>query len=362
MKPGNTHELADIIAAVRPPRDTLMAQAQARLDNLTKPRGSLGRLEEIAVRIACIAGRVDPQLANKVVFTMAADHGVADENVSLYPKAVTEQMVYNFLRGGAAVNVLARHAGARVVVVDMGVAADIADPGETLAIRKIAYGTASMTKGPAMTRDEAIRAIRAGFEVVAEEHARRPIDIVALGDMGIANTTASSAIVSCITALPPEETTGRGTGIDDERLAWKICEIETALDVNRPDPADPIDVLAKVGGFEIGGLAGAVICAAKSGVPVVIDGFITAAAALIAVELCPAAKGYLFASHNSVEKGHLAALNWMGIEPLFDLEMRLGEGTGACLGIGIIEAAVKLMNEMATFESAGVSRETPSES
>ncbi len=330
-----------------------MAAARARQDNLTKPQGSLGRLEELSIKVAGIKGVDIPRIQHKAVVTMAGDHGVAAEGVSAYPAEVTPQMVYNFLRGGAAINVLARHVGARVVVVDMGIAVDL-EPHPELIVRKIGYGTKNMAKGPAMTRQEAIRAIETGIEIVEGEVARG-LDIVATGDMGIGNTTPSSAIVAAITGESVANVTGRGTGLDDAQLKEKIATIERALTLNRPDPTDGLDVLAKLGGFEIGGLAGVILGAAANRVPVVVDGFISGAAALIATVLCPRVADYLIAAHNSVEIGHRAMLRRMRLVPLFDLNLRLGEGTGAALGISMVEAGVKVLAEMATFAEAGVS-------
>jgi len=317
----------------------LMEEAQERLNNLTKPKGSLGRLEELARRIVGITKRKSPSLNKKVIFTIASDHGVTEEKVSLFPQEVTAQMVENFLRGGAAINVLARGVGAKVIVVDMG------------------YGTKNIAKGPAMSREEAIEAVEAGIDVFEEELKRQGIDIIGIGDMGIGNTTPSSAIVSCITGSKVEDVTGRGTGMDDEGVRNKIRVIKKALRINRPDPEDPLDVLAKVGGYEIGGLAGCILAAAKHRVPVVIDGFISTAGALIATKLSSLTKDYLIAAHRSAEKGHQIALEHLGQIPLLDLNMRLGEGTGAALGIVLAELSVKILTEMATFEEAEVSRE-----
>jgi nicotinate-nucleotide--dimethylbenzimidazole phosphoribosyltransferase len=330
-----------------------MRQAQARQDNLTKPRGSLGLLEELSVKVAGIKGVAQPRIRDKVIVTMAGDHGVAAEGVSLYPQQVTAQMVYNFLRGGAGINVLARHVGARVVVVDMGVATDL-EPHPELLTKKVAYGTKNMAQGPAMSREEAIQAIEAGIEIV-ESELSRGMDIVGTGDLGIGNTTPSSAIVAALTGAPVADVTGRGTGIDDEQLAHKVGTIERALAVNQPDPKDPLDVLAKVGGLEIGGIAGVVLGAAAHRLPVVIDGFISGAGALIAAGLAPQVKDYMIAAHLSVELGHCLVLERLGLTPLLNLNMRLGEGTGAALGISLVEAAVKVLNEMATFADAGVS-------
>lgn len=347
----------------------LMEKAQRRLDSLTKPQGSLGRLEELARLIVGITRQETPDIKNKVIFTLAADHGIAEEGVSAYPKEVTAQMVYNFLKGGAGINVLARHAGGRVVVVDMGVASKIRNPesavsaiggispeggGQIFKDRKIAFGTKNMTKRPAMTRQEAIKSIETGIEL-AEEEIRSGADIIGTGDMGIGNTAASTALAAVFTNNSVEDLTGRGTGIDDAAYKNKIAAITTALKVNRPDPGDAVGTLSKVGGFEIGGLAGIILGAASRRIPVVIDGFISGAAALTAFRIEPKVKEYLIASHCSAEKGHRIILEYMGLKPLLDLNLRLGEGTGAALGMNIIEAAVKILNEMATFKEAGVS-------
>ena len=333
--------------------NSLSEETQKRLDNLTKPQGSLGRLEDLAKQVVEITKNRNPGLKRKVIFTMAGDHGVVANNVSAFPQEVTPQMVYNFLNGGAGINVLARHVGARVIVVDMGVACDLkSDP--ALSVKKVNYGTKNMTKGPAMSKNEAIKSVENGIEVF-NEALPAGIDIVGTGDMGIGNTTPSSAIVATITGRNVEEVTGRGTGIDDKTLASKIAAIKEALKVNKPNPKDGIDTLAKVGGFEIGGLAGVILAAAAHRIPVVIDGFISGAAALIAYTLEPKTRDYMIAAHCSVEKGHKAALAFLGLKPILDLNLRLGEGTGAVLAMNIIEAGTKILNEMATFESAGVS-------
>jgi len=346
-------KLQQIIRQIEPLDAEAMRLAQARQDTLTKPQGSLGRLEELSIQVAGIQGRARPVIESKVIVTMAADHGVTEEGVSLYPQEVTVQMVLNFLRGGAGINVLARHVNVRVVVVDMGVASELL-PHPGLVVKKIAYGTRNMARGPAMEREEALRALDAGIEVVEEELAKG-MDVLGTGDMGIGNTTASSAIVAAITGAPVAQVTGRGTGVNDERLRHKIEVIERALEVNQPDPADPVDVLAKVGGFEIGGLVGAILGAAAHRVPVVLDGFIAGAVGLIAVRLAPQVREYLIAAHRSVEIGHSLVLEHLGLKPLLDLDLRLGEGAGAALGISLVEAAVKILNEMATFSVAGVS-------
>jgi nicotinate-nucleotide--dimethylbenzimidazole phosphoribosyltransferase len=344
--------LNEVIRRIQPVDESRSAGIQARLDNLTKPRGSLGRLEELARRYCLIRGTDQPRIGNKIIFTFAGDHGVAGEGVSAFPKEVTPQMVLNFLRGGAAVNVLAKHAAARVVVVDIGVDHDF-EPAEGLEIRKVGRGTRNMALGPAMTREEAERSILAGIEMV--EKYREGLDIIGTGDMGIGNTTPSSAIVAVITGTDPELVTGRGTGIDDASLKSKIAVIRKAIALNVPDRSDALDVLAKVGGFEIGGIAGLVLGGALHCIPVVVDGFISTAGALIAAELCPAAKDYLIAAHQSVEIGHRKMLEHLEQRPLLDLNLRLGEGTGAALGISLVEASVRLLTGMATFASAGVS-------
>ncbi|HBY56291.1 MAG TPA: nicotinate-nucleotide--dimethylbenzimidazole phosphoribosyltransferase [Candidatus Atribacteria bacterium] len=351
-------KIAEIIQNIKPINFELMKRAQEKLDNLTKPQGSLGRLEDFASQIVGISGTLLPRIKRKVIFVMAGDHGVAQERVSAFPQEVTFQMVYNFIRGGAGINVLARHIGAKIIVVDIGVANDFPlDQG--IIVKKIAYGTKNIAQGPAMSKEEAERAIIAGIEVFEDELNRNGIDIIGLGEMGIANTTPSSAIVACLTKSKVEEVTGRGTGIDEGQLKNKIRVIKQAIEVNHPDPEDGLDVLSKIGGLEIGGLVGCILAAASHRVPIVIDGFISCASALIAIKLAPVVKDYIFASHNSVERGHKIALEYLGKVPMFDLGMRLGEGTGATLGISFIEAGVKILNEMATFEEAGVDNKRP---
>jgi len=342
------------LAGSIPPLDEAsMAAAQARQDFLTKPQGSLGRLEALSIQLAGITGQPRPRVNRKAVIVMAGDHGVVRNGVSAFPAEVTPQMVLNFLAGGAAINVLARQASARVAVVDVGVASDFADAAGLIR-RKVAYGTADFTRGAAMTAAQAEEAIQVGVDVVGAEVAAG-LDLVATGDMGIGNTTPSAAIIAALSGRPVASVTGRGTGVDDAGLTRKIAAIETALAVNRPDPADAFDVLCKVGGLEIAGLAGVIIGAASQRVPVVIDGFISGAAAAIAVGLAPAARPYLIASHRSVEIGHAAMFELLGVRPLFDFDLRLGEGTGAALAFHVIEAACRILDEMATFGEAGVS-------
>ena len=346
-------KLKEIIKKIQSPDPVLMESAQAKLDDLTKPRGSLGRLEDLAKQMVSITGSLSPVVDKKAVLVMAGDHGVVRDGVSAYPQEVTMQMVLNFLSGGAAINVLARHIGAEVRVVDMGVVAEF-EPNPKLLDKKIAKGTNSMTDGPAMDNWQAVRSLEAGIEA-AELMIENGYNIIATGDMGIGNTTASSAITSVICNIGAEEVTGYGTGIDKGGLKKKIEAINKAIKVNNPDAGDGIDILSKVGGFEIGGIAGVVLGCAAHRIPVVIDGFISSAGALIAYIIEPECVHYMIPSHCSVEKGHRIALDHLGLKPLFDFDMRLGEGTGAAIGINITEAAVKILNEMATFSSAGVS-------
>jgi len=333
--------------------EAAMTAARQRQRRLIKPPGSLGRLEELSVQLAGITCRSVPVLREKAVVVMAADHGVTAEGVSAYPAEVTAQMVMNFLAGGAAINALARQAGARVVVVDMGVAAPVeSNPG--LLDRKIAHGTGNIARGPAMAREQAEAAVAVGQDLM-KDLAQQGVDLVGLGDMGIGNTTTASALTAALTGVKVPTVVGRGTGVDDAGLARKMAVVERALAVNRPDPSDPMGTLAKVGGFEIAGLVGVVLGAAASRVPVLVDGFITAAASLVAARLEPEVRPYLIASHRSVEVGHRVILDELGLEPLLELELRLGEGTGAALAMHIIEAATRILAEMATFEDAGVS-------
>ena len=324
-----------------------------RFNNLAIPTGSLGRLEEFATIYASIKGSTDATIRDKVVFTMAGDHGVSSEGVSVFPQEVTGQMVKNFLDGGATISVLARHVGARVVVVDCGVKADF-EPFDGLKIKKVGYGTDNIARGPAMSREQAIKSLEMGIEAFNEEYLNG-IDIVATGDMGIANTTPSSAIIACLTGADLSRVTGRGTGLNDDGVEKKIEVIKMSLDVNKPDPSDPIDVLSKVGGFEIGGIAGLCLAAASKRTPVLVDGFISTAAALIACAIEPKVNEYLISSHASTENGHKIALEKLQKRAILDLNLRLGEGTGAVLAMSLIEAGVKILTQMATFSEAKVS-------
>lgn len=353
-------DIKKTISEIRPLDEAAMQAARERQNMLTKPAGSLGRLEELAIQLAGITGKSSPSIKDKVIITMAGDHGVVAEGVSAYPQEVTPQMVLNFLNGGAAINVLARHIGARVIVVDMGVANEIefdrrGEVSSPLLIRRrVASGTMNLVKGPAMTREQAEESVQSGIEIALEEISKGA-DIIGTGDMGIGNTTPSAAIASAILKQHPKEIAGRGTGVDDEGLRRKISVIERALEINQPNTNDGLDVLAKVGGFEIGGLAGVMIGAASKHIPVMVDGFISTAAAMIAVSLAPGCRDYLISAHRSQEHGHGLMLEWLKLKPLLDLDMRLGEGTGAALGISFAEAACKILAEMATFGEAGVS-------
>lgn len=347
------NRLDSTLAAIRPLDEAAMAAARAHQDDLTKPPGSLGRLEEVAVQLAGIRGRDGHRLGPRAVLVCAADHGVTAEGVSAYPAEVTAQMVLNFLAGGAAINVLARAAGAEVLVLDAGVDADLpAHP--RLLDRKVRRGTANLVREPAMTRDQALAAIEAGIAAVAEL-AGRGVEAVALGDMGIGNTTAASAVVAAVTGEAAAAVTGRGTGIDDAGLARKVAAVDAGVARARIDPGDGVGVVAELGGLEIAAIAGAVLGAAAHRVCAVVDGHPATAGALIAGLLSPAAIAHCVAGHRSAERGHRVALARLGLAPLLDLDLRLGEGSGAVLALGLLDAACALSAEMATFSSAGVS-------
>ena len=345
--------LTRTIESIPVPEASWDAVAWSRLDALTKPPRSLGLLEEIAQRLAVLQRTERPSVARKAIVLMAGDHGVTAQGVSSYPSKVTTQMVANICSGGAAINQLARHAGASVRVVDVGVANDLLTT-EGVACRRVADGTADMSVGPAMTREQALAAVRVGVEQVVEL-AADGLDLVGTGDMGIGNTTPSAAITSVLTGIRPTDVVGPGTGLDAAGVRHKAEVIERAIAVNRPDSTDALDVLAKVGGLEIAGLAGVVIGAASLGIPLVSDGYISGAATLIALGMAPAARPWVFASHRSAEPGHAVVLRALGLRPVLELDMRLGEGTGAALAMGIMDAACRMMSGMATFAEAGVS-------
>ena len=347
------HLLQTTIQAIRQPDAAIHQAALQRLADQARPQGSLGVLEALSARLAAIAGSLDVRLQKKIIVTCAGDHGVVAEGVSLFPQEVTPLMVYNFVKGGASVSVLAAHAGAEVRVADLGVNCDFA-PELPIFHKKIGKGTANFARQPAMSREDAIRSIEAGIEIVNQLVQQESINMLGTGDMGIGNTTASSAVIAAFSGRAVRELTGRGTGIDDAMLAHKISVIEKALALHRPDPNDPLDILAKVGGFEIGGLAGLVIGAAAHGIPVVCDGLISTAGALIGCELAPMAKAYLFASHNSVETGHKYMLDRLGLAPLLDLQFRLGEGTGTAIAMHLLDAATRVLADIKTFAEVGI--------
>lgn len=353
-------KLEKVVQGITPVSTEWRQKARTYLDKLAIPRGSLGELLNLAEQLAAIRETLEPSVRHKAVVTMAGDHGVVAEGVSAFPPEVTPQMVANFVAGGAAINVLAEVAGARVYVVDMGVAADLTDlvaAGKILSY-KVDYGTRNMAKGPAMSREQAVQALEAGIDV-AEKLIREGVELLATGDMGIGNTTPSSAILAAFSGLPAEEVTGRGTGITDEVLKNKARTIQRALEINRPDPNDPVDVLAKVGGFEIGGIAGVILGAAYHKIPVVVDGFISSAGALLAKKLAPASVDYMIAAHQSMEYGHRHMLRELGLQPLLNLNLRLGEGTGGALAMNIVESAAQVIGKMLTFEDAGVTPDAP---
>jgi nicotinate-nucleotide--dimethylbenzimidazole phosphoribosyltransferase len=349
------NNITEYLKEIEPAALSYGQKAKEREDMLTKPQGSLGRLEELAIEIASMKRQEILQLKRKMIFTFAGDHGVVEEGVSAFPREVTPQMVYNFINNGAAINVLARQAGAEIVIADLGVAAEMDIQHPNFRDRKINAGTGNFTKGPAMTREEAIKAITTGIDIFEEEHEKKPIDLVGIGEMGIGNTTPATAILAVISGENIESIVGRGTGIDDDGVIRKITAIKKAIALNQPGKDDGIDILHKVGGYEIGGLAGVILAAARHKVPVLVDGFISTAAALIAQLLNPVVCQYILASHRSEERGHEKMLDILNKKPILDLGMRLGEGTGAALAMHILEAAVRIIDEMATFESAGVS-------
>jgi nicotinate-nucleotide--dimethylbenzimidazole phosphoribosyltransferase len=340
--------------------EVAMDAARRHLDRLTKPPGSLGRLEELVVLLAGITGRVDAPLGHRRIVLAAGDHGVTAQHVSAYPSGVTAQMVGNFVAGGAAINALAASIGATVTVVDVGVAGplppvtDRGAIGGRLVLARLRDGTADLSEGPAMSRRDAVSAIEVGLRVVEDVRERERLDVLGVGEMGIGNTTSASAIVAAFTGLPADRVTGRGTGVDDATLRHKVRIVERALEANHPDPGDPIGTLAALGGFEVAALVGLIVGGAAARVPVILDGFITGAAALVADALCPAIAGHLIASHRSVEAGHAAVLERLALRPLLDLDLRLGEGTGAALAMPLLVAAGRMRDQMATFDSASV--------
>ena len=346
-------KLNETIDRIKSPNKEMHEKALAHLADQARPAGCLGMLETMSARLAAIGGTLDVKLKNKIIVTCAGDHGVVKSGVTLFPSEVTTQMVYNFVNGGASVNVLANHAGAKVFVADLGVDHDF-EPDLPIFHKKVRKGTSDLAKGPAMTREEAVKSIEAGIEIVEELLQKEPIDMLGTGDMGIGNTTPSSAIIAAYSGIDVEKLTGRGAGLTDEGLDTKIKVIRTSLEINKPDTGDALDVLSKVGGFEIGGLAGLVIGAAANNIPVVCDGLISTAGALIACELVPAAKDYLFTSHRSVEIGHKFMHEHLGMEPIIDLGMRLGEGTGAAVAMEILDLSTRVLAEIKTWAEVGI--------
>jgi len=351
-------KLEQVLTRIQPVDADAAAAARLRQDHLTKPPRSLGWLEDLSIQLASIRGGIEVPLERRAVLVFAADHGVVAEGVSAYPSEVTPQMVLNFLAGGAAVNAIAESIGARVVVTDAGVAGEIPVEDQRLRRLGVRRGTGNMVREPAMTRSEAVAAIEGGIGVFEEAHAEG-LDIVAVGDMGIGNTTAATALVSVFCEAAPGDIVGRGTGVDDEGLRRKAAAIEAALALHHPDAGDPVGVLAAVGGLEIAAIAGAVLAAAAARVPVVLDGHIATSGGLVAAALAPDALGFMFAGHQSQEPGHRVALRRLGLRPVLDLDMHLGEGTGALLAMPTLAAAAAVLRRMATFEEAGVSGPAP---
>lgn len=343
------------INTIKPLDRSLLSKACSKIDNKTKPLGALGRIEALSLQMSLIQNNLNPKIHRKHLFVFAGDHGVAKEGVSAYPSEVTAQMVDNFLNGGAAINVLCRHHGIDMKVVDMGVKADF-NPHPDLIMKKVANGTKNFAIEHAMTPDQLMTAVENGMETFFTENQNQDIDIVGLGEMGIGNTTSASAIISCITGISPDQAAGRGTGIDNKGLFRKTEVIERALNFHTPDPENGFEILQKIGGFEIAGIVGAMLAAASQKTAIVLDGVISTAAGLIAHLINPDIQGYLISGHKSAEKAQKAALEFMTLEPLIDFNMRLGEGTGAALAIDMADAACKIMCEMASFDEAKVAR------
>ncbi|RJX21635.1 MAG: nicotinate-nucleotide--dimethylbenzimidazole phosphoribosyltransferase [Desulforudis sp.] len=341
----------EVIQRIRPVPHERMEAAQAHLDNLTKPRRSLGVLEEIAARMAALTEETKPAVRNPRIYVFVGDHAVNEEGVSAYPPEVTTLMVHNFLGGGAAINVLARRAGAEVRVVDVGMRDEVSLPG--LIGRNVRRGAANIARGPAMILEEARQALSVGIEMAGQARAEGST-LLATGEMGIGNTTPSAALYAALLPHDPGKTAGRGTGLDEAGLKRKVAVVKQALDVNRERMHDPLSILAAVGGLEIAGIAGLCLGGAAHGLPVVVDGFISGAGALVAMRMAPSVRDYLFFSHLSAEAGHRLYFESEGLRPMLDLDMRLGEGTGAAIGIQIIEDAVAIYNEMATFQDLGI--------
>ena len=347
--------LAQTIDGIEPASKEYEELARKQIEDIAMPPWALGKLCDLAVTLAGIERKVKPTVDKKIILTMAADHGVAEDGVSAFPQEVTVQMAQNILLGGAGVNVLGRAAGAEVRLTDMGIKEDISGlPGaENLNIVKIAPGSENMHTGPAMTREQAVAALEAGINI-ANQAVADGAQLLGTGDLGIGNTTPSAAILSVMADIPVAEATGRGTGVDDEGLRAKIRVIEESIELNKPDKNDAVDVLSKVGGYDIAGIAGSILGAAYNRVPIFIDGFISTAGALIALGLCPTAADYMLPSHRSQEPGHDRMWKAIGKDPLLDLNFRLGEGTGGAVAMHLAECACRIANDMLTFSDAGV--------
>lgn len=345
--------LQKTLSSIKGPNFGVMEKARRRQDQLTKPLGSLGRLEELAIKICGVTGRIHPVVKSKRVVVFAGDHGVVSEGVSAYPKEVTAQMVYNFLAGGAGINAISRTVGADVEVVDIGVDHEFSSL-KGLFRRKVRSGTRNFCRGPAMTLEESVKAIEVGI-ARAFVASKLGVNLIAGGDMGIGNTTSASALFCAYLGLQPRKIVGPGAGIDPKKIKHKAKVVEEALAVNRGSLSDPLTTLAALGGLEIAGLAGLYLGACAKRSAVLVDGFIATAAALAAMRLCPKISGLLLFSHLSEEPGHKLVLEKMGARPLLSLDLRLGEGTGACLAMSLVEAALECHNRMATFQGAGVS-------
>jgi nicotinate-nucleotide--dimethylbenzimidazole phosphoribosyltransferase len=360
--PMTDSDLNEVIKRIKPVDEKSIQKAKQQTARLVMPARALGRLHDVSERLCGIQKTLKPSISRKAILIMAADHGVVEEGVSAYPQEVTGAMIRTFLKGGAGINAISKHVGAEVWVVDMGIV-PVLDPasmdgGERLFVEKIARGTANLAKGPAMTRQQAQNSIIRGFEHAAALFTKGT-EILGTGDMGIGNTTPSTAIGVVITGKSVDDMVGRGTGLDDAGLSRKREVIRCGIRINHPNRGDGLDVLAKLGGFEIGGIAGSILAGAYHSRPVVIDGLISTAGALVAHTLCPAVLDYLFAGHCSHEPGHRAMLKYLGLDPILDLGMRLGEGTGGALSMGIMEGAVRAFCEVFTFEEAGVAGKNP---
>ena len=352
---GSSGIAVGVIKSITPVSDELVASATAKIDEKTKPLGALGRIEDLGVRMSLILNTLEPEIRRKHIFVFAGDHGITEEGVSAYPSEVTAQMVENFLAGGAAINVLCRHYGIDMKVVDMGVKTPI-PARQGLVICRAGAGTKNFAIEDAMTQDQVMAALEGGMKVFLDEYEKNPIDIVGLGEMGIGNTSSASAIISTITGISPAEAVGRGTGIDDKGLSHKIEVLEKALAFHCADPGNGLEILRRMGGFEIAGIAGAVLAAASKKTAVVLDGVISTAAGLVAYVINPDIKGYLISGHKSVEQAQKAALDYMNLTPVIDFDMRLGEGTGAAIAIDMADAACKIMSQMASFDEAKIAR------